>query len=92
MNALAPHAAPAISQVPVDGVVLQMRAMGIDKIARFPFLTPPEPGALRRAQRTLAILGALRPSGGAPAGSEDAAENAGRGHFGAFGDDGASAS
>ena len=54
----------------------------------FPFLTPPEPGALRRAQRTLAILGALRPSGGAPAGSEDAAENAGRGHFGAFGDDG----
>ena len=88
VNALAPHAAPAISQVPVDGVVLQMRAMGIDKIARFPFLTPPEPGALRRAQRTLAILGALRPSGGAPAGSENAAENAGRGHFGAFGDDG----
>lgn len=87
VNELAPHAAPAISQVPVDGVVLQMRAMGIDKIARFPFLTPPEPGALRRAQRTLAILGALRPSGGAPAGSENAV-GAGRGHFGAFGDDG----
>ena len=85
VNELEPHAPPAISQVPVDGVVLQMRAMGIDKIERFPFLTPPEPGALRRAQRTLAILGALRPSG--------AEKNARKsrtlyGHFGAFGDEG----
>ena len=85
VNELEPHAPPAICSVPVDGVVLQMRAMGIDKIERFPFLTPPEPGSLRRAQRTLAVLGALRPSG------ENAARKANRtlhGHFGSFGDDG----
>ena len=83
VNELEPHAPPAIARVPVDGVVLQMRAMGIDKIERFPFLTPPEPGALRRAQRTLAVLGALRPSGAA-----SQTRGASHGHFGAFGDDG----
>ena len=54
-----------------------MRAMGIDRVARFPFISPPEPAALARAQRTLMILGALRPVRGGD----------GRGAMGASGDD-----
>ena len=77
VDSLDAHAPPAILGVPIDGVALQMRAMGIDRVARFPFISPPEPAALARAQRTLMILGALRPVRG---GDE-------RGTMGASGDD-----
>ncbi|KAG8723348.1 putative ATP-dependent RNA helicase DHR1 [Ceratobasidium sp. 423] len=45
--------------MPVEGVVLQMKSMGIDAVVNFPFPTPPEREALRRAEVTLAHLGAL---------------------------------
>ena len=77
VDSLNAHAPPAILGVPIDGVALQMRAMGIDRVARFPFISPPEPAALARAQRTLMILGALRPVRGGD----------GRGAMGASGDD-----
>ena len=77
VDSLDAHAPPAILGVPIDGVALQMRAMGIDRVARFPFISPPEPAALARAQRTLMILGALRPVRGGD----------GRGAMGASGDD-----
>ena len=77
VDSLDAHAPPAILGVPIDGVALQMRAMGIDRVARFPFISPPDPAALARAQRTLMILGALRPTRGGD----------GRGAMGASGDD-----
>ncbi|EEH56653.1 uncharacterized protein MICPUCDRAFT_18184 [Micromonas pusilla CCMP1545] len=79
VNELPPHAPPAILGVPVEGVVLQMRAMGIDRVGRFPFISPPSPAALDAARKTLAILGALAPAAGA--------ENRKYGHFGSFGAD-----
>jgi ATP-dependent RNA helicase DHX37/DHR1 len=48
--------------MPIDGVVLQMKSMGIDAIVNFPFPTPPDRQALCKAERILTYLGALRPS------------------------------
>ncbi|KAK3224945.1 hypothetical protein Dsin_004807 [Dipteronia sinensis] len=39
-----------ISKVPVEGVVLLMKSMNIDKVANFPFPTPPEATALVEAE------------------------------------------
>lgn len=45
--------APEITRLPADGLVLQMKAMGIDKVVNFPFPTPPPQDALRvRSQST----------------------------------------
>ncbi|KAL3740723.1 hypothetical protein ACJRO7_021923 [Eucalyptus globulus] len=52
-----------ISKIPVDGVVLLMKSMGIDKVANFPFPTQPEPTALLEAERCLKALEALDSSG-----------------------------
>jgi ATP-dependent RNA helicase DHX37/DHR1 len=62
VNDLQAHAPPAILGVPVEGVVLQMRAMGIDRVMRFPFISPPDAVSLATAQKTLTILGALAPT------------------------------
>jgi len=48
--------------MPIDGVVLQMKSMGIDAIINFPFPTPPDRDALYKAERILTYLGALGPS------------------------------
>lgn len=48
-----------ISKVPVDGVVLLMKSMGIDKVSNFPFPTPPERTSLVEADRCLKALEAL---------------------------------
>jgi ATP-dependent RNA helicase DHX37/DHR1 len=45
--------------MPVDGLVLHMKAMGISKVVNFPFPTPPDPAALRDAEALLVLLGAL---------------------------------
>ena len=58
-NEMRPHAAPAILGAPVEGVALRLRAMGVDRVARFPFITPPDEAALRRALLTLRTLGAI---------------------------------
>jgi ATP-dependent RNA helicase DHX37/DHR1 len=56
---------PEIARVPIEGVVLQMKALHIDAVAGFPFPTPPDRVALRRAERALVRLGALdAPAGG----------------------------
>lgn len=38
--------APDILRMPVDGLVLQMKAMSIDLVVNFPFPTPPDAHAL----------------------------------------------
>lgn len=50
---------PEILRMPVESVVLTMKSMGIDQIVNFPFPTPPDPTALKKAESALEILGAL---------------------------------
>jgi ATP-dependent RNA helicase DHX37/DHR1 len=58
------HEAPDILAAPLDGVVLHMKAMGIDHVDRFPFPTAPNAPALQGACVALARLGALtKPDG-----------------------------
>lgn len=50
---------PEILRLPADGLVLQMKAMGIDRVANFPFPTPPDSAALRKGEVLLKLLGVL---------------------------------
>ena len=50
---------PEIQEKPIDGLVLQMKAMGIDKVSNFPFPSPPDRIQLEVAEKRLKILGAL---------------------------------
>ncbi|KFK36241.1 hypothetical protein AALP_AA4G096500 [Arabis alpina] len=54
---------PEIMKVPVDGVVLLLKSMNIPKVENFPFPTPPEPSAIREAERCLKALEALDSNG-----------------------------
>ncbi|KAJ2644646.1 putative ATP-dependent RNA helicase DHR1 [Coemansia sp. RSA 1694] len=51
--------APEVLRLPIEGVVLQMKAMNLDNVANFPFPTPPARAALAKAERLLTWLGAL---------------------------------
>lgn len=55
-------AKPEILRMPIEGIVLTMKGMNIDSVANFPFPTPPDRDALRRAEKTLVNLGALEAS------------------------------
>uniref|UniRef100_A0A2P2KP63 RNA helicase n=1 Tax=Rhizophora mucronata TaxID=61149 RepID=A0A2P2KP63_RHIMU len=48
-----------ISKVPVESIVLILKAMGINKVENFPFPTPPEATALVEAEHCLRTLEAL---------------------------------
>ncbi|KAK8865947.1 hypothetical protein IAR55_001096 [Kwoniella newhampshirensis] len=50
---------PEILRMPIEGVVLQMKSMNIDAVINFPFPTPPDRMALRKAETLLTHLGAL---------------------------------
>ncbi|GMM49168.1 ATP-dependent RNA helicase [Starmerella bacillaris] len=54
---------PEILRMPVEGLVLQMKAMGIDKIDNFPFPTEIPNSSLKDAIRTLQCLLALDSEG-----------------------------
>lgn len=58
------HTPPEILNTPLEGVVLALKALAVDKVAQFPFPTPPEPQALAAAQRCLEALSALQPGAG----------------------------
>ncbi|KAI3997280.1 hypothetical protein MKX01_009124 [Papaver californicum] len=58
-NILSDFSVVEISKIPVDGVVLLMKSMGIDKVVNFPFPTPPKDTALVEAERCLKALEAL---------------------------------
>jgi ATP-dependent RNA helicase DHX37/DHR1 len=55
-------AKPEILRMPIEGIVLTMKGMNIDAVANFPFPTPPDRDALRRAEKALVHLGALESS------------------------------
>lgn len=50
---------PEILRMPVEGVVLNMKSMGIHTISNFPFPTPPDRKSLVKAEKLLKYLGAL---------------------------------
>lgn len=56
---LTQFSSPEILRTPVDGLVLSMKAMNIDNVANFPFPTPPDRIALKKAEQILTHLGAL---------------------------------
>ncbi|XP_029475809.1 probable ATP-dependent RNA helicase DHX37 isoform X2 [Rhinatrema bivittatum] len=51
---------PEIARRPVEDLVLQMKALNIEKVVNFPFPTPPTPDALIAAEELLISLGALQ--------------------------------
>ncbi|EJD50705.1 P-loop containing nucleoside triphosphate hydrolase protein [Auricularia subglabra TFB-10046 SS5] len=51
---------PEILRMPIEGVVLQMKSMHIDAVVNFPFPTPPDRAALKKAESLLQHLGALQ--------------------------------
>eukprot|EP00198_Chlamydomonas_reinhardtii_P003275 XP_001692611.1 predicted protein [Chlamydomonas reinhardtii] len=58
------HSPPEIVNTSLEGTVLVMKAMGVDRVHNFPFPTPPEPAALLAAHGCLEALGALVPGSG----------------------------
>lgn len=62
-NTLSDFSLAEISKVPVDGVVLLMKSMHIDKVSNFPFPTPPDASALVEAESCLKTLSALDDKG-----------------------------
>lgn len=59
----AQFAQPEILRMPVDNLVLMMKSMNIDNVINFPFPTPPDFQAIRRAEKLLLRLGALESVG-----------------------------
>ncbi|CAM9751017.1 unnamed protein product, partial [Laminaria digitata] len=55
---LAPFAEPEIRRCPLEGLVLQMKSLGLEDPRYFPYLSPPPPENLRAALEALALLGA----------------------------------
>ncbi|OHE96772.1 helicase associated domain-containing protein [Colletotrichum orchidophilum] len=54
---------PEILRMPVDGVVLQLKAMNLSNVVNFPFPTPPNRMGLRQAEKLLTYLSAIAPEG-----------------------------
>lgn len=52
---------PEILRTPIEGVVLQMKSMGLHNVINFPFPTPPSRDGLAKAEKLLKNLGALSP-------------------------------
>jgi ATP-dependent RNA helicase DHX37/DHR1 len=59
----AKFAQPELLRMPIEGVVLQMKAMNIDTITNFPFPTPPDRESLHKAEKLLGYLRAIAPDG-----------------------------
>lgn len=57
---------PEIMRMPIEGLVLQMKAMGIHRIVNFPFPTPPSRESLAEGLKLLEYLGAVKDTGEKP--------------------------
>lgn len=64
-------AQPEILRMPIEGVVLQMKAMHIDAVVNFPFPTSPNRDTLAKAETTLTYLGALGTRTSIPKGTSE---------------------
>ncbi|KAK7607922.1 P-loop containing nucleoside triphosphate hydrolase protein [Phyllosticta paracitricarpa] len=55
----AQYTEPEILRTPIEGLVLQLKSMGIHKVVNYPFPTPPDRQQLAKAERLLQNLGAI---------------------------------
>ncbi|RAH63395.1 DEAH-box RNA helicase [Aspergillus piperis CBS 112811] len=62
-NEFAEYTDPEILRTPIEGVVLQMKSMGLHNVINFPFPTPPSREGLAKAEKLLKNLGALTSEG-----------------------------
>lgn len=51
---------PEIQEKPIDDLMLQMKVIGIEKVSKFPFPSPPDQTQLDAAETRLKMLGALQ--------------------------------
>jgi len=58
-NEFPEFAKPEVERLPMDGMVLSMKSMGIENLTQFPFPSPPDPTAIQQATKHLVSLGAL---------------------------------
>ncbi|TVY64184.1 putative ATP-dependent RNA helicase DHR1, partial [Lachnellula suecica] len=56
-------AEPEILRMPIEGVVLQLKAMNLQHVVNFPFPTPPDRQSLASAEKLLKYLSAVSPTG-----------------------------
>ncbi|KAK0674013.1 putative ATP-dependent RNA helicase [Cercophora samala] len=54
---------PELLRMPIEGVVLQLKAMNLQHVVNFPFPTPPERESLVKAEKLLTYLSAISPEG-----------------------------
>ncbi|KAK8161272.1 P-loop containing nucleoside triphosphate hydrolase protein [Phyllosticta citrichinensis] len=59
----AQYTEPEILRTPIEGLVLQLKSMGIHKVVNYPFPTPPDRQQLAKAERLLQNLGAIDEQG-----------------------------
>lgn len=59
----AEFAEPEILRSPIEGIVLQLKAMNLQHVVNFPFPTPPDRQSLARSEKLLAYLSAISPTG-----------------------------
>ncbi|KAB2581227.1 putative ATP-dependent RNA helicase DHR1 [Lasiodiplodia theobromae] len=53
------YAEPEILRTPIEGLVLQLKSMGIHKVVNYPFPTAPDRQQLAKAEKLLQYLGAI---------------------------------
>ena len=56
-------AEPELLRMPIEGVVLQLKAMRLQHVVNFPFPTPPDRKSIAKAEKMLQYLSAITPSG-----------------------------
>lgn len=54
---------PELLRMPIEGVVLQLKAMNLQHVVNFPFPTPPDRQSLLKAERLLTYLSAIKEGG-----------------------------
>ena len=59
----AEHAKPEILRMPIEGVVLQLKAMNLQHVKNFPFPTSPDRHGLESSEKLLTYLAAISPTG-----------------------------
>ena len=59
----AAFADPELLRMPIEGVVLQLKAMNLQNVVNFPFPTPPDRSSLGKAEKLLTYLSALSTDG-----------------------------
>ncbi|KAH7032913.1 P-loop containing nucleoside triphosphate hydrolase protein [Microdochium trichocladiopsis] len=59
----APFAEPELLRMPIEGVVLQLKAMRLQHVVNFPFPTPPDRHSIAKAEQLLQYLSAITDTG-----------------------------